>query len=142
MFGLVMASRRRDEPPPWYDADLSSRARNQRFEDTLERVLDTDYQPPQPNGDNHMQGLITSILKFGVLPGLAVWLIYMGVTEYRVVGARSLQIIEQHAQESTQRMDRFDRTQEQIVDLLRADCVNGAKTPTERDRCLEAGRSR
>ena len=147
MFGLVF-SKWRDEEQPWWDDDPETRARNLSTELALSRhmtsVLNLNGSSDGPDDGRgpHMHPLL-ALLKYGGLSGLSamgVWLIYMGVTDWAPVTRKSLQVIEQHAQETSQRMDRMDKTQDRIVNLLLAQCVNGAKNRQERDDCLRAAR--
>ena len=120
-----------------WDADASIHARNLDFERRLESVL-APYAPQQ-NEDESVPPVVTAILKFGVLPGLAIWLIFVGVTEVRSNQTESLQIMRAHDVESRQRLDRLDRLQERMLSVLLAQCVNAAKDMQERNDCLRAG---
>jgi len=125
-----------DEYHAW-DADEAVYARNLDFERRLEIAL-APYAPQQ-NEDDSVPPVVTAILKFGVLPGLAVWLIFVGVTEVRSNQTESLQIMRAHDVESRQRLDRLDRLQERMLSVLLAQCVNAAKDTQERNACLRAG---
>ena len=149
MFGLVF-SKWRDEEQPWWDDDPETRARNLSTELALSRhmhnVLNLNGGDPEDGrdgrGDKQMHPLL-SLLKYGGLSGLSAmgaWLIYMGVTDWAPVTRKSLQVLELHAQETSQRMDRMDRTQDRIVNLLLAQCVNSAKNRQSVDDCIKAAR--
>jgi len=135
MIPLFMAAKRVEDEHYW-DPDPVVRNRNRDFEERLESVL----PPYAPQQNMDITTVFSTLMKFGLLPGLAVWLIFLGVTEYRVVGNRSLAIIEAHTMESRQRMDELDRNLDRMVNLLRAQCVNAAKNGQERMDCLSAGR--
>lgn len=144
MFGLLFAKRSDEEH--WWDRDPEVRARNLRLERSLADLMHGGDEPPESRGKVEMLPLLAAALKYGLTPVLLAWLLILGVTEFRsdLKASRddartALATVERHAHETIQRMDRYDRTQERIVNLLRAQCINTAKNTQERNDCLRAG---
>lgn len=144
MFGLILQqSRRRSEDEHWWDRDPALRARNLRFEARLNSLIDPDDEPPRGGGD--MPELIKAVLKFGVLPGMTVWLVFMGATEFRKDlsehtkdNRRDMTIVLERMERSDRQQEQMVRQQEQIVRLLYAGCINAARNGSERGECNRA----
>lgn len=94
-----------------------------------------------------MSTLIPAVLKFGVIPGAFLYLLYLTTGDMR----RDIQEIKitQHTAVTEQRQVSVDlrvatlrqeQMQSIVIDLLRAQCVNSAKDQRERADCLRAGR--
>lgn len=139
MLGLCFSTRHDDEA--WLRQRPDLERYSQLHAEMGERVA-YDFEPPRPNGEHQVQGLITGVMKFGVIPGAFLWLLYL-ITAGMQADVKSIKDTQhEHAIESRAAIVRQDRLQGVMIDLLRAQCVNSAKTYQERQSCLMAGASR
>ena len=149
---LLVWSKWRDEDQPWWDDDPETRARNLSTELALKRHMTSVLNltggdgPESPQDGGSMPPIVAAALKYGLTPVLLAWLLFLGVTEFRadlkasrVEAESARRALESHVNDNDRRMDRMDRAQDRIVNLLMAQCVNSAKNRQERDDCLRAG---
>lgn len=149
MFGLTFARRVEDEH--WWDADPTIRARNLRFEEQLEQTLFAK-EPPQRKDDRDVAPWLKYAVQFGLpaMLGTAVvaWVLHDATGSLKVMIELQRQTLESGRtmqMEHTiirERLDRAERSQGVMIDILRAACWNDAKTQADRDRCRDAGASR
>ena len=93
-----------------------------------------------------MPALVRYGVRVGIPSVMAALLVYWLTMKIDAKLENSQDMIRQHAAMSqaaiasiTDRLERSDRMQTVVVNLLRAGCVNAAKSYDERNRCLAAG---
>ena len=128
-----------------WDADPVLHAKNLAFESRLESVLES-YAPRQ-NSDDEMSHIWPNVLKFGIIPGAFLYMLYLttgemrkDIQEIKVTQQSSAQEQRQVATELRSATLRSEQSQTVTNDLLRALCANAAKTQQERGDCFRAGR--
>ena len=145
MFGLVFSKRVEDEH--WWDADPQVRKRNREWEDRLESVVPARHHAPRQDSDDEMSHVWPAVLKFGIIPGAFLYMLYLTTGEMRK-DIQEIKITQQAAVHEQRQVaielraatTRGENSQGIVIDLLRAQCVNSAKTQQERGDCLRAGR--
>lgn len=137
---------RRDEDEHWWDADPQVRQRNRDWEDRLESIVPS-YRAPRQEPEGDMNTLWPTVVKFGIIPGAFLYMLYLTTGEMRndiqeIKHAQQVSVQEQRqvAIELRTATSRQEHMQSIVIELLRANCVNNAKSPQERGECLRAGR--
>jgi hypothetical protein len=143
MFGLLFA--KRADAEHWWDADELVRARNEDFERELEALVDS-YGVPHPRRQRDEDESVNQWIKLAIYAGvpavIAMYLVFQLSARHDQKLDVTMQMMERHmhtTQAISERVERADRTQWLIVNLLRAQCVNTAKNQSERGECLRAG---
>ena len=144
--GWWFTTRRRDEDEHWWDRDPAVRQRNRDWEDRLESVV-PKYHAPRQDSDDEMSHVWPTVLKFGIIPGAFLYMLYLttgemrkDIQEIKITQQASVHEQRQVASELRSSTIRGEQSQSVIIDLLRAQCVNAAKDQQERGECLRAGR--
>jgi hypothetical protein len=108
-----------------------------------------DPTPRRRKSDDDMNPWVKLALQVGVPAVIALFLVQQLATTFHTKLDASVDLIRGHSQMAAasyasigERLERNDRTQSVMIDLLRAQCVNQAKSFEERNRCLVAGASR
>jgi hypothetical protein len=124
---------RRSERLHAWDQDARIHARNVAFERELETVL-ASYASQQ-SLESDVPGVIAAIYKFGVIPGVMVFLVYLIAfgLQADVRATREMQ------QSMNAKLDRQDRLQERMLGVMLTQCVNSAANPQERTDCVRSG---
>ena len=153
MFGLVF-SKWRDEEQPWWDDDPETRARNLSTELALSRhmtnVLNINGgDDPEPGGKGSgVPPILAVLFKYLSIPALFVWLVWLGVTEFRADLKASredtravVRMVEMHMLETRGSNERMERMQEISLAVMEAVCINLAVGRDEQQRCLQPRRA-
>ena len=131
------------------DAERYAQLRDELAERQLTGGPVNDPAPRRRKSDDDMNPWIKLTLQVGVPAVIALFLVQQLATTFNTKLDASVELARLNATNSAashasmlERLDRTDRTQGVMIDLLRAQCVNQAKSFEERNRCLVAGASR
>lgn len=140
-----------DEDEHWWDGDPAVRERNVAFEAKLGRLIGADRveTPQRRQGDDDVLNnpWIKLVLQVGVPATIAIFLVFKLSTNVDLKLDQNLQTLQSHAtfgaaavSSINERLADAERQQAVMIDLLRVQCVNSAKSSVERGECLRAGR--
>jgi len=150
MFGLVFAKKYDDESWMTIKPDVSQW--NHLRQEMEERAKFNDDDPPQRKDRSDVPAWLRYGVQFGLpaVLGTAVvaWVLHDATGNMKVMIELQRQAVESgrmmQLEHTTirERLDRAERMQGVIIDILRADCANGATTFQERNGCMTAGSNR
>jgi hypothetical protein len=143
--GWCFTTRHHDEDA-WWSARPDVTRYNQLRDEMGERV--SNDEPPQGKDRPEVHPWFAYALKVGwpaaLSTSIIAWVLYYTPTILdllrQIIASMALMQADHIA--IRDRLDRYERTQSVMVDILRAQCWNDAKTAEARERCRDAGTSR
>lgn len=145
--GWCFTTRQRDEDAHWWDTDPEVRARNLRWEDSLDSVLRHEYgnapAPQRRKDDSDVHPLIRYGVRVGIPSVMAALLVYWLTMKIDAKLEDNTSMLRNHAMATTalaEQATRSERLMERAVALMFVQCFNAAKSAAERGECSRASR--